>query len=95
MAAPVKTVSTPSPDATPKAEAVKPDAAKTGVVPGTKSYRLTKPHYRQGRYYQPGEIITVTDEKPGKSWVPVEAGAVAATPSPEKSPAGRAADQTL
>lgn len=36
---------------------------------GTKSYRLTQQHYRKGRMYQPGEIITVENERPGRSWV--------------------------
>lgn len=53
-----------------------PKQETQGVVKGTVTYRLTQPHYRQGRYYQPGELITVTDEKPGKTWVRVEAKAV-------------------
>lgn len=40
---------------------------------GTHSYRSSQPHYRQGRLYQPGEIITVTDERPSKHWVKVVA----------------------
>lgn len=64
------------------------------IVPGTKSYRLTEPHYRRGRYFQPGEVITVTDEQPGKSWVPVVEKAatqmVEAAPEPM-----RAADQQV
>lgn len=43
---------------------------------GTKSYRSNQPHYRQGRFYMPGEIITVTDEKPSKHWRLVEQRAV-------------------
>lgn len=39
---------------------------------GTKTYRLTQPHYRLGRYYEAGETITVIDEKPSASWVLVE-----------------------
>ena len=35
---------------------------------GEKTYRLTQPHYRLGRLYQPGELITVTDEVPGRTW---------------------------
>ncbi len=47
--------------------------SKKAVVPGTKRYRLRQPHYRQGSYFSPGDIITVTDEVPGKTWVPLEA----------------------
>lgn len=35
---------------------------------GTRTYRLTEPHYRLGIMYQPGELVTITDEPPGKSW---------------------------
>ena len=46
-----------------------------GVVPGTVRYRLTKPIFRGGVYIEAGEIITVTDEAPGRTWVPLEASA--------------------
>lgn len=56
---------------------------------GTKTYRLTQPHYRQGRYFNPGELITVTDEVPGKSWVLLEAKAVVEmVDTSEKKPSG-------
>lgn len=35
---------------------------------GEKTYRLTQLHYRLGRMYQPGELITVVDEAPGRTW---------------------------
>lgn len=38
---------------------------------GTHTYKLTEPFYRLGVTYKPGELITVTDEVPGKSWVKV------------------------
>lgn len=38
---------------------------------GTKTYRLEKPHYRRGQYFEAGSTITVTDEKPSKHWVEV------------------------
>lgn len=57
----------------PKSEA--PKSTIPEQYRGTKSYRLTQAHYRLGRYFNPGELITVTDEVPGKSWVPVEAKA--------------------
>lgn len=40
---------------------------------GTKSYVSSTKHYRDGRLYEPGQVITVTDEKPGKDWVLYEA----------------------
>ncbi len=46
-----------------------------GVVKGEATYRLTERHYRKGVTYQPGDIITVTDEKPGRTWVRVDGAA--------------------
>ena len=70
-----------------------------GPVPeqfkGTRKYRLKQPHYRQGLLYAPGDIITVTDEVPGKSWVPVEERAVAQLVEVEPVATGRAADQQV
>lgn len=43
-----------------------------GIVKGEATYRLTQPHYRKGVTYQPGDLITVTDEKPGRTWVRVD-----------------------
>jgi hypothetical protein len=60
---------------------------------GTKSYRLTETHYRDGRLYSAGEMITVTDEKPGTTWEPLDAkeveAAIAAKPKakPTQAPA--------
>ena len=64
--------------------------SSVGIVAGQKTYRLTLPHYRRGRYYPAGESITVTDEKPSKSWVEMKAAAsvemvdVAATEKPNR-----------
>lgn len=35
---------------------------------GTKTYRINAPHYRAGVLYSVGDAITVTDEKPSKTW---------------------------
>lgn len=55
--------------------------AKGQAIPekykGTISYRLSQPHYRQGIYLEPGSIVTVTDEIPGRTWTPVSPGAAA------------------
>ncbi len=40
---------------------------------GSKTYKLTQPHDRQGKMFQPGDSITVVNETPGKTWVPVKA----------------------
>ena len=48
-----------------------------GVVKGEATYRLTERHYRKGVMYQPGDVITVTDEKPGRSWVRIDNNAAA------------------
>ena len=42
---------------------------------GARTYKLTQRHYRLGRLYEVGELITVTDEIPAKNWVPVSATA--------------------
>lgn len=49
------------------------------VVKGTHTYRLTKGHYRKGRLYAPGELLTVTDEPKARSWVLVDAGDIEAS----------------
>ena len=49
---------------------------------GTKTYRLTAPHYRKGVTYEAGALITVTDEVPGRTWEAVEDGARAVEAAP-------------
>lgn len=77
-----------------QAEAMPTSSKRPDKVMGTKSYRLTQAHYRQGTYYNPGDIITVTDEVPGKTWVPVEAKPVVQMVSKPEA-GGRAADQQV
>jgi hypothetical protein len=48
---------------------------------GTKTYRLGARHYRKGVLYEAGELITVTDEIPSKTWTLVD------TSKPEEKPA--------
>lgn len=62
---------------------------------GTKKYRVRVPHYRRGVYYAAGDIITVTDEVPSKTWVAVEERQVTQIVETEPAPAGRAADQQV
>lgn len=51
----------------------------------TGDFVSTRPHYRAGRYYQAGEIISIVDESPGRTWTKVVKG----QPIPEvKSPQG-------
>jgi hypothetical protein len=42
------------------------------IIKGKRTYVLTQPHYRNGRLYAAGEKITVVDEAPGRTWVPIE-----------------------
>lgn len=68
------------------------------IVPGTHTYRLTQPQYREGKYYQAGEHITVTDEAPGKTWVEVKEKAaieLVDVVAPEGEKTQRAADQQV
>lgn len=68
--------------------------AKGQLVPerfrGTKTYRLKQPHYRDGQYYGAGEKITVTDEKPSRTWELVTARTPA--PAPVAEAEARASD---
>jgi hypothetical protein len=64
---------------------------------GTKTYMVgPSRHYRGGKLYKAGELVTVTDERPARDWVLVEnKGAVKApAPAPAPSKTGRASDQT-
>lgn len=78
-------------------------AARNTVAPGplpeqfkgVRKYRLRVPHYRQGLYFVAGDIITVTDERPSKTWVPVEERQVTQIVEVEPTPSGRAADQQV
>jgi hypothetical protein len=38
---------------------------------GAKSYRLTEKHYRDGRLFEAGAKVTVTNEEPGTTWEPI------------------------
>lgn len=62
---------------------------------GTIRYRLTQPHYRQGLYLQPGELLTVTDEVPGKKWVRVEERPATTIVEVDSAPAQRASAQQV
>lgn len=68
-----------APPAKPEAEVSKSLAAKAKAKPplppeyvGTKTYVLTEKYYNnaEGRMYEPGEKVTVTDTVPGRTWVP-------------------------
>ncbi len=73
-----------------EAELASLKGAPRGVVKGPATYRLTQPHYRQGAMHPAGTIITVTDEVPSRTWVPVDAktpGAVTLAPLMPNKPA--------
>lgn len=72
-------------------------AAGAAAFRGTKTYVVGPgKHYRKGKMYEPGELITVTDEKPGKDWVPYDPNAVKAVEVPAPvAAAGRASDQDV
>lgn len=65
----------------------------------TGTFRLVDRHYRLGRMYEAGELITIQDEVPGMSWVPYDAKAEADAAAKARIPApvssGRAADQSI
>jgi len=46
----------------------------------TGRFRLTQQHYRLGRMYEPGDVIDLIDDVPGKTWVPYEDPAPLAPP---------------
>lgn len=72
-------------------------AAGAAAFRGTKTYVVGPgKHYRKGKMYEPGELITVTDEKPGKDWVLYDPNAVKAVEVPAPvAAAGRASDQDV
>lgn len=43
-------------------------------------------HYRAGRLYEPGELITIEDEVPGKGWEPFDPNAKATPAVPPPAP---------
>lgn len=68
------------------------------VVPGFSKWRLKQRHYRQGRMYEPGEVIEVENEAPGKTWERV-AEATVVSPvikhqNPDQTPLGDASPAT-
>lgn len=75
--------------------------AAPGTLPekyrGTKQYRVgAAGAYRQGRLYSEGEIITIVDEVPSRTWTPYEKPTSAVAPV-EAQPVepGRAADTAI
>lgn len=72
-------------------------AAPATVVPGAplpEQYRGTKQYrvgaagaYRDGRHYSEGEIITVVDDVPSRTWTPYVKPERASAPVVEQSPA--------
>ncbi len=53
-------------------------------VSGT--FRLTEKYYRAGRLYEPGELVTIKDEVPGRSWEPFDPNAKVEALVPEALP---------
>lgn len=72
----------------------KPKPPPRPTASGT--YRLTQPHYREGRLYAAGELITIKDEVPGLTWTVYDPKAEAAAALPVIPPPsrGRASDQS-
>jgi hypothetical protein len=81
-----------------KAEPVsEPRAAPLAPVVGKKTFRLTERHYRAGQMFEAGDLITIENEVPGRSWQPYDPEAVTPAPVPEVTPASvvRAADAVI
>ena len=66
-----------------KAEKAEARKVKDTAFMGKKTYRMTEPHYRKGKYYPAGSIITVVDEKPSATWELVEDDASKGAPAAE------------
>lgn len=65
---------------------------------GTKTYIVgPSKHYRNGRHYRAGELVTVTNERPARDWK--LAGSEDLNPTPTRThapaPAGRANDRSI
>ncbi len=62
---------------------------------GTKSYVVgPSKHYRNGKMYEAGEVVTVTDERPAKDWVLADKGE-AKVAKAAVVPTGRASDKSV
>lgn len=93
--------------ATAVAAALRPDAAATAKLrknlplaaehKGTKTYVVgPSRHYRNGKMYLKGELVTVTDERPARDWKLYDPAA--GTPIAQAdaaAPVGRASDRTV
>ena len=63
---------------------------------GTFTYQIPTRHYRMGIMYEPGDLVTLTDDEPGPGWVDVASlPAVALAPPEAAVPHGRAADRSV
>lgn len=63
---------------------------------GTKTYIVgPSRHYRNGRTYQKGEKVTVTDERPAKDWVLFKGESDTPTRTHAAPPSGRASDRSV
>jgi hypothetical protein len=73
--------------------------SRTALLPahrGAKTYVVgSSGHYRKGRFFKTGELITITDEKPSREWVLHDPTAAKAVEVQESSPVGRASDQDV
>lgn len=54
--------------------------------PVSGTFRLTERHYRAGKLYDVGELITVENEVPGKSWEPFDPDAPRRAEVPKAAP---------
>ena len=54
--------------------------------PVSGTFRLTEKHYRAGTLHMPGELITVENEVPGKSWEPFDPDAPVRPAVPKAAP---------
>lgn len=50
------------------------------------TFRVITRYYRAGRLYEPGELITVENEVPGKSWEPFDPDAPRRAEVPKVAP---------
>lgn len=58
-------------------------------------FRLTQPHYRLGRMYEPGDVLHLKNDVPGKTWVPFDPKATTAVEVPVIGNPGSAVEQDI
>lgn len=70
-------------------------AAIENHTPVTGTFVLTDRHYRAGRMYEAGDLVSIVNEVPGRTWLPYNPAAKTAPAVPNLSASGSAVEQDI